>query len=592
VIQSKLLAGHTVLALLAMTCALPDPAAHNAADAGRESDVPVSRAELNSHSAAAATAQADGTQTIVDISSFGADSTGVTDSAPAIRAAIASIGTTTPTTLYFPKGTYLFASADPAGGTEECVRITSSISLAGDGPGMTIFASNPAPACGALIGYFFGDSGSANSANKDYSYETDPGYAVAASTAAIGSSSLTLVTAPNASLYSVGQFVYLRGSRIAQPGEYHGELNQIAASGNGSTGMVGLAWPLSSDFRGDSELQLNLVASTEVVNNVQISGISFNTYSQAVLGAQVLGLQIFNNAFNSLSSTTTATFQFNQDRQVDFYDNTVNNPTGGPALDPARNPTDWNIHDNVFNGNVGAGEAGANITFSGNTISCVNVQACVAFGATTGNTVNGNSITVYDSGVAGAPVAVYDANGAPSPDTVISNNLVVANGVPAIRSGTPGTVISGNTIFTTGTGLDLQVGNIKAYSNSVTLTTNGFYGCVLVEGLDHSDTVKGLQCTASSGVTGSAAVWVSDDGFQTTAPLVLDDIAGTNLTRGIYVSDPAHDCPVIGFIWFNNVTTPGPGTTLPISLPTPLVEDQQRRPPRLYLSHDPGKNPN
>src|ERR1700689_436286 len=46
---------------------------------------------------------------VVNVISFGADPTGVKDSAAAVRAAVASIGPVA-ATLYFPKGTYRFAS--------------------------------------------------------------------------------------------------------------------------------------------------------------------------------------------------------------------------------------------------------------------------------------------------------------------------------------------------------------------------------------------------------------------------------------------------------------------------------------------------
>src|SRR5580698_3399293 len=70
--------------------------------------------------------------TTVNMLAFGADPTGVKDSATAVRAAVASLGTTT-ATLYFPQGTYRFASHGAT--AEECVRITAPISLLGDGPG-------------------------------------------------------------------------------------------------------------------------------------------------------------------------------------------------------------------------------------------------------------------------------------------------------------------------------------------------------------------------------------------------------------------------------------------------------------------------
>jgi hypothetical protein len=489
---------------------------------------------------------------IINMQAYGADPTGVKDSAPATRSVVASLGTT-PATLYFPKGTYRFASWGPIG-NEECVRINSSISLLGDGPGLTVFTDDPKPACQAQFGYLYTNSASVR--NSDYSFESDAGFAVLATTAQKGSSSLTLITHAQASLYFAGQYVYVRGDALPQAEEYHGELNRVTSSGDSSTGEVSLLWPLSSAFTQDSNLQLNLVSAAEVLTNIQISGITFNFHNAAFFAAQVLGLQIFNNTFNYLGSALDNEIAgFNQDRNVEFYNNVVNNPLG-LALDPERTSNTWNIHDNTLFGAFNAGEADANINFHDNTITCVNMPSltCVRFGGSTGNTVNHNHINV--SCPSDVCHAVTDVSGpVTSPTTVISNNTIVSKGARVICAETPGTVISGNTIFTDATGIDMAAGGISAFNNTITMTSSGGIGCVLVEGKSHNDLIEGLNCVGYN-TASNKGIWIADNGPQSTTPLIIDGAMGSNLNTGIFVTNGLHDVPIVGGAWFTNTAMP------------------------------------
>jgi hypothetical protein len=351
--------------------------------------------------------------------SFGADPTGVKDSAAAVRAAVASIGPVA-ATLYFPKGTYRFASYGLM--PEECVRITASLSLMGDGPGQTIFTDDATGVCGAQFGFFWSMQ---NSTRNDYSFESDPGYPVGASTAGLGSTTIRLTGASDPSRYAVGQYVFLRGNALPQTGEYHGELNLVTAV-NSSTGVITLGWPLSSSFIQDTGLQLNLVANTEVLANIQISGITFNFHNSALLAAQIRGLKIFNNEFTYIgSSAGWQVSQFNQLQNVEFNNNIVNNPQG-PALDVERTSNSWDIHDNVMYGWFDAGEGGSNMHFHNNTITCVGLQFCIRV-STTGNMIDHNQ--VYSSCPTDSCHAVTDVTPPfMSVNTVITYNYVSADG--------------------------------------------------------------------------------------------------------------------------------------------------------------------
>jgi hypothetical protein len=485
--------------------------------------------------------------TTLNMLAFGADPTGIRDSAPAVRTAVASIGTTT-ATLYFPQGTYRFASHGAT--AEECVRIAAPISLQGDGPGLTIFTDDAIPACVAQLGFFW-SMGIAS--RDDYSFETDPGYPVNASTAPLGSATIRLTQASQASMYPPGQYVFLRGTELPQLGEYHGELNLVAAA-DPNTGTITLAWPLSSSFIQDTGLQLNLVAGNEVLANIQITGITFNFHNNAFLAAQVLGLKIFNNQFNYLgNSPGWEITQFNQIRNAEFNNNTVTNPQGA-ALDVERTSNTWNIHDNVMYGYFDAGEGGANIRFYNNTITCVGLPICVRVGGTTGNTIDHNHIN--SSCPSDACHAVTDVTGAiTSQNTVISNNTIVVDSPRAISVQSPGTAVLENTISALYTGIDIDAGNILASNNTVTLTGSGPYGCILIEGLSHNSVVQGLTCNSNSDLFNNA-VWIADNGPQPTTPAVINGITGNNLSIGIFVQNGQNDSPVIGTVSFTNTLNP------------------------------------
>jgi hypothetical protein len=387
----------------------------------------------------------------------GVDPTGNVDCAPALQAAVDSFGSS-PVTLYFPPGTYKIQNGTGPVAWEECVRITSSVSLQGV-PGQSIITDGAGASCGALFGYF--------STYADYSFEDDFGYAVVPSSAGYKSPILTLSNPSDASHYAPGQWVYLRGTPIPQPGEYHGEPNQIVAS-DVTSGTVTLRWPLSSDFTQDSGLRLNLVADTEVIQNLSITGLTWNFHNQNLMGAQTIGMDISNNVFNCLSPATSDWAQFNQNRQVTMTNNVFNG--SGVPIDPSRNPIDWLISGNTINGanGIGAGEYGANVRFINNTITAspLSGNGAIGFGGIYGGQIQGNTITA-----SGSPgnwqFGIDDANGAPSPHTQILNNILTVKGISAMAISTDGTVVSGNTIYE-----DSPNDGITFWTNNAIVTNN------------------------------------------------------------------------------------------------------------------------
>jgi len=483
-------------------------------------------------------------QQTVNMVQKGIDNSGATDVSSAVQKLVNALGSY-PAALYFPAGTYYFKGTR---GSEECVRIaTSGMQVYGDGAGRTIFKTDASSGCMATLGFF--------ALPQDYSYENDTGYGVRASSAFAGATNLALSTAGNTSHYRSGSYVYLRGSSIDVTDEFHGELNQVVSAGSGT---VTLAWPLSSDFSKDSGLQLNVVASSEVLQNTEVWGITFNFASQAMMAAQTLGLDIHDNVFNFTGTWTLGAFQFNQNRMVTFHDNTINTyGSSGIALDPSRNPTDWQIYNNTIYGAVGIGESGAAVTIQNNTVHCQNAAACIGLWGTYGSLVQGNQVYGTLSNGGAAVIWDYAWPYSSNPNATITGNTIVSStNAPAVRATTSGTVISGNSITAGGTGIDIQAGGMMVSGNSVTLTSKSTYGCVLVEGSSHADSIVGLNCTAAPGVTGWAGVYVGDNGPQGGNRLTVSSSTFTNLTRGVAVSNAANDAPIKASLTFLNVAIP------------------------------------
>jgi hypothetical protein len=343
-------------------------------------------------------------------------------------------GNGAPVTLCFPAGTYLFTSA---------VTFRGPVSLQGAGPGQTIFNDKLGM---NTIGHW---------ASFQYTFECAPGkppctnYPVNPASAAYGSSALDLGS--NAASVPSDQWVFLRGAAFFPNDEYHGELNQVlSVSGN----MVNLRWPLRSDFTNPADaplLQLNMVNSADLIQNVSISGFTFTSrtgYSIMVAASQVYNYSFTNNTMDGPTAYGFFPTQWNQERAMTIQNNTF---IGQVILDPSRNPTDIVIDHNTFTGgaSIGASEAAANTQITNNTIKLAVDGEVGAEGYHTlvqNNTIDG-TFSTPGSGIA----AVGAGNGqgwvGMEGDFQILNNTITVHGGPAFGVAMPNTAIDNNTIM-------------------------------------------------------------------------------------------------------------------------------------------------
>jgi hypothetical protein len=490
----------------------------------------------------------------INVVAKGVDNTGATDIGPAIRQILSSLGGK-PAVLYFPQGTYYCGSSEPNTNNEECVKVKASVHFMGDGVGKTIFRSDQHSTAMSILAFF-------NPAAHIYTYEDDPGFAAAP--AGVGTITVALATHSDAGHFPAGQPVYLRGKKIGQSSQFHGEWNKVAVAGDVNTGQVQLLYPLASDYSQEGALQLNVVGVNETVHDLEISGITFDFYQQAILGAQVFGWRIHDNQFNYIGPCVgqqCGMFQFNQVRRAEFDHNSImTNHCSNNALDPSRNPTEWSIHDNYICGSSGAGEAGAKVTYAHNTFNCTGVDNCVAFGGVYGGLIDSNLIyATTKTGPDVSPAVVYDSLSTTSPATLITGNIIVSgtSQAPAIRLATPGSASVGNLITAAGTAINFQAGEVSSKGDQILLTSGASYGCWLIEGASHFDLIADAICTAAPGVTGWGGVYIGDNGPQS-GQVTVTGVHFSNLHQGIAMVNAAHDQPVTAAVAFHNVATPGP----------------------------------
>jgi hypothetical protein len=487
---------------------------------------------------------------VIDMASqAGIDSTGATDSAAGARAVVAGLGST-PAQLYWRTGTYKFSTCGAT--TESAVRISSALSMRGDGPANTIFTDVTSPTCGALFGFFWNPG---TAPVDDYSWEQNTGYALTASTLAIGASSITLSTPSQASNFpTVGAFVYVRGSSIGT-GMYHGELNKVAIAGNTGTGVVGLLWPLSSDFTGDTSPQLNVVTNAEVVQNISIQGIGWQHHGSSFVMAQQLNIDIFNNNFTFVGTgCSIETAQTNSMRGVHYHDNVVVNPCQ-TGVDAARNPTAWLIEKNTITAQVNVAEAGADVGVVDNDVACIINLPCIQT-TITGTRIALNKVRYTYTG-SGVAFAIGDNNGGGAGainTTVTGNTITAANApggsvnVPGILLTQPTTVAHDNNINSDSTCIVVDGFGMQVAQNLCNLTNNLGFGGMLVESPgSHAVLINGFTMTASAGVTPPSCIWIANNGAQTAGTQAsFDHVKCVASSNGFNIINGTNDKPIIG----------------------------------------------
>jgi hypothetical protein len=368
-----------------------------------------------------------------------------------------------------------------------------------------------------------------------------------------GANTVTTTTAANAGNFAVGDSILLTG--VVARNNY--EMNYVVGV-NAGTGVINLRYQLAKDFNSGTFTIGKITSITQ--QNIQFENIHCQFYWQGIIGAQIMGLRIRGclleqTAVNGGSNI----FQFNYIRDLVIEDNDIFWQSSGAnnGIDPAASSMDIRIHNNRITSNANSitiAEGCCHVSVTHNKIYCddrsgVSNNVAIKCGGGAGNIVIANNDIFYNPTVATAP-AIYDASGGTCTQVVIANNTIYLVGVTgnyAIQAASPGTIVSGNSIYSTLGGIWITGAEVEAVGNMIQLTVTGSNGITVQT--NHTCRIIGnsiLQAAAKAG----SGILVVDDGALAVSPTIIGNKID-NFTTGVNVASLAHD-PNIQ-VWGNNV---------------------------------------
>ena len=372
------------------------------------------------------------------------------DDARAISHAVSTINKNGGGELYLPAGKYYIGSN--ASGPGIIFGFLTSHVHVQCAPGAALY-TNPSLRNGQYASNLFAfNSGYENSNDL----RTISGYAFKAP-ASVGSASVTLATASNASNFAVGSLVYLRGQNSGDSAPV-GEFNWIVAS-DARTGLLTLEHPVSVDL---SNSTVAIPASRFVVYDVSVDGCEIHASDQQPFDlGQVIGARFTNNTI-FMSSATTGPFVVGSYQPTSDIEFASNKYFG--SLESGSNSNFWQIgngvsnvrfHDNIVyvdrNGSLQASEGVSNLVISHNHFFAASSSSNLGIIGTCGNAWN---VIISDNTITNASQAngidVDCSNGSCHNCSVTGNTIYQTNtqGGAAIAVGYSNTAITGNSIYT------------------------------------------------------------------------------------------------------------------------------------------------
>jgi hypothetical protein len=370
------------------------------------------------------------------------------DDARAISHAVNAINKNGGGELYLPPGKYYIGSN--ASGPGIIFDFLTSHVHVRCAPGAALY-TNPSLRNGQYASNLFAfNSGYENSNDL----RTISGYAFKAP-ASVGSTSVTLATASNASNFAVGSLVYLRGQNSGDSAPV-GEFNWIAASDT-RTGLLTLEHTVGVDL---SNSTVAIPASRYVVSDVSVDGCEIHASDQQPFDlGQVIGAKFSNNTI-FMSPATSGPFVVGSWQPTSDIEFASNKYFG--SLEPGSTGNFWQIgngvsnvrfHDNIVyldrNGSLQASEGVSNLVISHNHFYASSSNNLGIIG-TCGNAWN---VVISDNTITNASQAngidVDCSNGSCHNCAVTGNTIYQTNsqGGAAIAVGYSNTSITGNSIY-------------------------------------------------------------------------------------------------------------------------------------------------
>jgi hypothetical protein len=393
---------------------------------------------------------------IADIRAYGAVS-GMSDSAPNVRAAKNAIVAAGGGTIYIPKGVWNFVTADTDAGS--FVNIQASHVHVVCAPGAVINSTS------SLLTLFrLGQLGAGMHGLQTLT--VGAGAYQANTLANSGSNTITLTTPSDASNFVVGDPMYiLGGPGFESNGD--GEINWVTAI-NAGTGVLTLAKPTSKPYTGN----LSNVGTPNVVSvmpgggqffyDLSLEGCTANTGADFAYIGQVINAKIKNNrvvnsptasrsmmanSFYPMAEIEIAGNSYTQGlniaiqladgwRDVFIHDNNWTSPFGAPVFAVSQGIIDSIISHNTFNYSVPS--------------TYVGLAYAVGFATSYHIQLNDNIFNVNSTNSGGGyAISTGQSNGS-CKDCTFENNIIRFNGSSAAGGGINNTgapaVIVGNKV--------------------------------------------------------------------------------------------------------------------------------------------------
>jgi hypothetical protein len=433
-------------------------------------------------------------QPVADITNptYGAVS-GMSDAAPAVRAAKNAIVAAGGGTIRIPRGTWNFVTADTDAGS--FVNIQSSHVHVVCDPGAVINSTS------SLVTLFrLGQIATGTHGLEEATVAA--GTAFQANTLAnSGSNTITLTTAADTSNFTVGDPIYiLGGPGFESAGD--GEINWVTAI-NAGTGVMTLAQPTSKPYTGN----LSNVGTPNIVTvmpaggrffyDLSIEGCTANPGADFAYIGQVIGAKVLNNRV-VVSPTATRSMMVNSAypmaeieiagnsytqgitnwaiqladgwRNIFIHDNTFTSFLGSPILAISEGTLDVTISHNIFNYTVPSTYSGLSyavgfatsyhVQLNDNIFNVHSDYAGGSYAINTGQsngsckdcTFENNIIRINSSVAAGGGI-----NNTGAPASIIGNKITMIGGRAGILTAASGpnyaqSVITNNRIVLSGTG--------------------------------------------------------------------------------------------------------------------------------------------
>lgn len=364
-----------------------------------------------------------------------------------------------------------------------------------------------------------------------------------------GDTAVTLTTNTDSANFTVGHVLFIHGE--VTDNLDRGE-NVITAINSG-TGVISLQYPLGKDYTsgtpGVSDGEVSTIRNI-TIKNARVSWVG-STGAQFVDFERTYFTQLINNKIDATNLTSTEPVQGNASIDVYWTDNQIisASPNGGGTEVGGQGSVRAFVKGNSVS-MIGTGalvlgscEGCESMRIEGNNFQAIGSGTAAAMAEMSGSydsALVGNHF-VYGAATIASGRALIDTGTPAATNLVISDNVIVSYGPNAIEAKGLNDIITGNTITSAHTGIDLNTTNPAVITGNTLLSLGSSTGIGInlnaAQGAE-SSTITGNTTSAVSGNTCPVGIKVADPGAETW-PLVITGNQLSGCTATIQYSGSA-----------------------------------------------------